>query len=176
MEGDAKGQVGGMEMDQKERERLASESRAWKCQGCGGRSNEDILTEEGGEAGEDKSIEPPVPEDLKFGFRDLMGSSEHGKTANTEREPSQPVDTPAAGQAASSSGTVASEAPINPAETPLQSPYINPVPPQPTIGPPRVSHSIPAATPSNGVPPWVDKAITGLVAALAVMVVKKIVL
>lgn len=177
MEGDAKGQVGGMEMQQNERERLAGESRAWKCQGCGGRSNEDILKEEGSGAGEGKSTEHAVPEELRFGFRDHMGESEDGKTADVEREQSQPEGTPAPGLTASTINLGAPEAPADLQETPLPPPpYTGSVPTQPTIGPIRAPHSIPTATTPNGVPPWVDKAITGLVAALAVMVFKKIVL
>lgn len=184
MEGDAKGQVGGMEMPQKERERMAGESRAWKCHGCGGRSNEDILKEEGGGAGEAKSTEHIVPQELKFGFRDQMGKAEDKENADAESEQSQARSTSAPQLTESASGSAASHAPVDIRGTPLLAPYAAPVPLQPTRTVPapasiRVPQPIPPATAqiqSNGVPAWVDKAITGLVAALAVMVFKKIVL
>ncbi|KAH8599997.1 ubiquitin-conjugating enzyme, partial [Bisporella sp. PMI_857] len=44
MEGDARGQVGGLEMGSAERERLAGESARFVCAVCG-RCNEDILRE-----------------------------------------------------------------------------------------------------------------------------------
>lgn len=184
MEGDAKGQVGGMEMPQKERERLADESRAWKCHGCGERSNEDILKEEGGEAGEGTSTEHAVPEELKLGLRDQMGKVGDKKIADAENEQSQPVAVSAPGVTESASDSAAPQAPGDPAETPLPAPHTAPLSLQPTstvptVAPIRAPQPISTATPraqSNGVPPWVDKAITGLVAALAVMVFKKIVL
>lgn len=173
MEGDAKGQVGGMEMPEKERRRLASESKTWRCQGCGGaRSNEDILREEGGEAGEGNDSEHVVPEELKFGFRDQMAPTGSGDVAKDNgmqaTSTSGPDSLPASASAASS--------------------------PPPTSSPPEAMHptrTVPVASASHapsplliatrqaqsdGVPAWVDKAITGLVAALAVMIIKKILL
>lgn len=184
MEGDAKGQVGGMEMPQKERERLANESRTWRCHGCGGRRNDDILREEGGDAREGQSTEHAVPEELKFGFRDQMGKAEDKKPTGTEQEKSQPqpVQSRSSEWIAPAGTSTAPPAPVDPRTTSLPAPYNGPVPLEPTRTTPAVAatsspQSITAATPqtqSNGVPAWVDKAITGLVAALAVMVFKKI--
>ena len=182
MEGDAKGQVGGMEMPQRERERLANESRPWKCHGCGGRSNEDILREEGGDAAKGKSAEPVVPEELKFGFRDELGNSSTEEAVRSDLEQKKvtaisnfedkstsrasQVTTAHAGITAATSSLASSPSAALPSRRTMQ------------VGPPvRVPQSIPTATiqePYNGVPPWVDKAITGLVAALALMVFKKI--
>jgi hypothetical protein len=39
------GQVGGMEAKTEVRERLARESKGWRCDGCGGRTNSDIMRE-----------------------------------------------------------------------------------------------------------------------------------
>lgn len=170
MEGDAKGQVGGMEMPEKERRRLAGESRTWRCQGCGGRSNQDILKEEGGEGGEGKGSEHVVPEELKFGFRDQMAAAESkdvvrgkGKEA-ISASTTDPV--PASASAASPSPpTMSSTEAIHPTRT------------VPTASPSHLTPPLPTTThqmQSDGVPAWVDKAITALVAALAVMVIKKI--
>lgn len=174
MEGDAKGQVGGMEMPLKERERMAGESRAWKCHGCGGSSNEDILKEEGGDAAKGKQSEPVVPEELKFGFRDQMAKSEGNENAKQATDSAKAVASPA------SMATTPANAP----------PQISMPPPLPITPPPQPTRTVargpstrplqavpPAIQPvqSNGVPKWVDNAITGLVAALILMVFKKIV-
>lgn len=171
MEGDAKGQLGGMDMPEKERKRLAGESRGWRCHGCGGRSNEDILREEGGEAGEGKESEYIVPEELKFGFRDQLGKGNGEKAAQVEDGPSKAVD---ASEAATSAST------LTPPQTSFASSSSTAVQPTRTIPAASLPHApqpMPTTTlpvQSNGVPPWVDKAITGLVAALALMVFKKI--
>lgn len=168
MEGDAKGQVGGMEMPEKERRRLAGESKAWRCQACGGRSNEDILREEGGEAGEGKENDHVVPEELKFGFRDQMAAAESKDVAKDKGM--QVVSTPASASAASPIPSTLSppEAIPSTRTVPVASASHTSVPPLPT--------ATTRQTQSDGVPAWVDKAITGLVAALAVMVIKKILL
>ena len=155
MEGDAKGQVGGMEMPEKERRRLAGESKTWRCQGCGGRSNQDILKEEGAEGGEGKGSKHVIPEELKFGFRDQMAAAE-----------SKVVAVPASASAPSPSPPIMSSTEA-----------IHPTRTVPTASPSHLAPPLPIAPQqmqSDGVPAWVDKAITGLVAALAVMVIKKI--
>ena len=161
MEGDAKGQVGGMEMPQRERERLANESCTWRCHGCGGRSNQDILKEEGGEASKGKQTEPVVPSELKFGFRDQMEKPDSEKAQGEKLE--HPVSvTPSTLDNSQPSST---QMPVQPTRT------------IPASLPIHVPQAIPLAgrqEQSNGVPPWVDKAITGLAAALAIMVFKKI--
>ena len=166
MEGDAKGQVGGMEMPEKERRRLAGESKTWRCQGCGTRTNEDILREEGGEANKGKQNEHVVPEELKFGFRDQMEAADSKGAAKDK-------------------GTQVTASPAT-ASTVLPSPPNLPPPevihPTRTLRGTSTSHVPPPLSAvtrpnqSDGVPPWVDKAITGLVAALAVMIIKKILL
>ena len=170
MEGDAKGQVGGMEMPEKERTRLAGESKAWKCQGCGGRSNEDILREEGGDATEGKVNEHIVPEELKFGFRDQMAAAE-GKDL-TKNAGTQIFSTPTADPSPAGTSTAAPPAPIvSPPEA------IHPTGTNPVSSASRAPPPLPTGTRQtrpDGVPAWVDKAISGLVAALVVMIIKKI--
>ncbi|MCJ1478889.1 hypothetical protein MMC13_007573 [Lambiella insularis] len=76
MAGEAKGQVGGLDMSEAGRLRLAKESRAWKCAGgCGGRTNEEVLRESEeewktiGENGQARK-EEIVPEELRLEYRD----------------------------------------------------------------------------------------------------------
>lgn len=175
MEGDAKGQVGGMEMPEIERSRLARESKAWRCHGCGGRSNEDILREEGGKVDGGKESEHIVPEELKFGFRDEMASAGDKDTGNekgkqpasmstSDPEPTIPITTAVAMQSLPTSSASSASLPMRRLPTASAS-----FAPQPMPDPNRQIQS-------DGVPAWVDKAITGLVAALAVLVIKKILL
>ena len=166
MEGSAKGQVGGMEMNEVERKRLARESRGWKCSGCGGRSNEDILKEEGGDAGEGKA-EQSIPEELKFGFRDQMAE---GKKGEVKEEAATPAATGAAAEstAASAPATIQAAPMNNQPSVPLAAPAVVQVQ-RPMLAPTQ-------RTRPDEVPAWVDKAITGVVAALMVMIIKKIIL
>ena len=84
MKEEAGGQVGGLEMRRQGRERLAAESAGWRCAGCGGRSNEEILREckercEGEERGGKKREEEKVPEELRLGYRDELGGRKEGE-------------------------------------------------------------------------------------------------
>ena len=168
MEGDAKGQVGGMEMPRTERERLADESRWWKCAGCGGRSNEDILKEEGGE-GEEGKPEQMIPEELKFGFRDQMEGKKEEKIDKGKAKEVVSSPVPESGSVVPSTPQRGRRGQIAPATSqsfPAASVTAQTPQPAPT--------TIPLRTRPDGVPAWVDKAITGVVAALAVMLIKKI--
>lgn len=175
MEGDAKGQVGGMDMPVAERERLAEESRGWRCRGCGGRRNEDILREEGGEEGKPGG-KVDVPEELKFGFRDQMEASKEEKV---DKGKGKEVMAEAPGQQVGSQGQ---EGKPQMQERVLQTQQMvaPPVPAAPvprTVQPLRPTPTVPPLqqrTSVDGVPAWVDKAITGVVAALALLIIKKI--
>ncbi|KAL9128928.1 MAG: hypothetical protein Q9217_002482 [Psora testacea] len=167
MEGDAKGQVGGMEMPKAERERLAGESRGWSCAGCGGRSNEDVLKEEGGEGAEtggEGKAEHVIPEELKFGFRDQMDDK---KEWNIDKGKAKEVGLPPAPMSESAATLV---------QTAQAVPVTAQSPPAMTAMPqcPQPMPTTTRRTSPDGVPAWVDKAITGVVAALVLMILKKI--
>lgn len=165
MEGDAKGQVGGMEMGVGERRRLAGESRSWRCRGCGGRSNEGILKEEGG-GGDGTEKEEKVPEELRFGFRDEMGKQGEGKVD----EQSNKTSTEPRG-----STSVGTSTPDSVAPPALPATITQPPPASATAQIQAQIRPIPTRQgPADGVPAWIDKAITGLVAALGLMIIKKI--
>ncbi|KAL8930569.1 MAG: hypothetical protein Q9208_000439 [Pyrenodesmia sp. 3 TL-2023] len=179
MEGSAKGQVGGMDMGEGERKRLAAESRSWKCHGCGGGSNEEILKAEeerckgleGTDGSAKAGAKEEIPNELRFGFRDEMGkdiSAAKGK----EREPIPgdkvaEEDTTATDYRRESvhfAGpedlrSLPSPVPISPSPAPANAPV------QP-VGQPLPTRTTPSPTGSadNGVPGWVDKAIVGIVA------------
>lgn len=167
MEGDARGQVGGMEMPEKERARLAEASKSWKCQSCGGKTNEAILKEASNTIRGEYTSNKEIPKELKFGFRDEMAkekSSELGHaTANAQR-----IST---GQADSSTDDHAM-IPAAPAVKDLASNNT-----QQAVVVPAIHRTTRAQQPlqSRNSPAWLDRAITGLVAALAIMVLKKLV-
>lgn len=175
MEGDAKGQVGGMDMPMTERERLAEESRGWRCRGCGGRRNEDILREEGGEEGK-QGGKVDVPEELKFGFRDQMEASKEEKV---DKGKGKEVMAEAPGQQVGSQGQEGKPQMQERVQHTQQmvAPAVPPAPVPRTVQPLRPTRTVPPLqqrTSVDGVPAWVDKAITGVVAALALLIIKKI--
>lgn len=189
MEGGAKGQVGGMEMGEEERKRLAAESRSWRCQGCGGSTNEEILQEEekrvheseGSNGSAKQAAKEQVPDELRFGFRDEMEkelSQDKGKGKEringdtgddkTESAIDQRRESPHfAGPEDLKS--LPSPVPLSPPPAPMISPA------QPLRQPiPTRTTPVPQISTESGVPGWVDKAIIGVIAGLVVMVVKKI--
>ncbi|KAL8708453.1 MAG: hypothetical protein Q9220_006677 [cf. Caloplaca sp. 1 TL-2023] len=186
MEGGAQGQVGGMEMGEDERKRLAAESRRWKCQGCGKITNEEILIEEGKRVQEIEidgastkaAIKEQVPGELRFGFRDEMGKEQmQDKGKGKEWETANDAEKVLRHERRESKHFAGPEdlkslppsIPISP-------------PPAPTIAPaqplrqpsPTRTTSVPQTSTTNGVPSWIDKAIAGILAGLLVMLVKKI--
>lgn len=188
MEGGAKGQVGGMEMGREERERLAGESRGWRCGACGGRSGEEILREEGvrerekgkggvrlGGGGVGMGVE--VPRELRLGFRDEM-MGERGSTSSSSTSRGQSDDPPSTKNPPQPSTSTSPSTSTN--HPPTTSP---PAHPHPTTTTTSASASTSSASSSSSqprrpssspIPTWIDKAIGALVAGLAVMIVRKI--
>jgi ubiquitin-conjugating enzyme E2 J1 len=83
MDTEAKGQIGGVECDASERRKLAAKSAVFKCGICG-KSNEEILSENGGEGGKDDVV---VPEELRLAYKDEL---EKGKEKAAQSVPSSP--------------------------------------------------------------------------------------
>ena len=195
MEGDAKGQVGGMDLPEQERWRLGEASRLWKCHTCGGRTNESILIEEGGRNGAGETKKTEIPEGLRLGFRDEMiqrdaakvnGGNEH--KISTSKEPERTVASKSGSTAPSdeknSSSSLAnaqastrsvehvtSDARIsatNDAQVSIQAGVAGAVP---TVAPAMGSQRSDRAVNS---PVWVDRAITAVAVSLAIMVIKKL--
>jgi ubiquitin-conjugating enzyme E2 J1 len=85
------GQVGGMEAKAEVRERLARESKGWRCDGCGGRTNNDIMREwweickeRGVKVEEEMSLEE-LPEGMSLEARE-PGSKVEGNQFQTETQ------------------------------------------------------------------------------------------
>jgi hypothetical protein len=114
------GQVGGMEAKKEVRERLARESEGWKCEGCGGRTNNEIMREwweickeRGVKVEEEMSLEA-LPEGLNLEAREPGPKAEDSQPRiETRREP------PQAGSSASLGGEAVQSNLLSPRTQPL---------------------------------------------------------
>ena len=175
MEGGAKGQVGGMEMGEAERRRLAQESRAWKCVGCGGRTNNEILKSQQ-EEGATSSGAGIIPDELKFGYKDEIQAvskvespkqpSEDGPEAliDTQQLPSTDNSRKESSTNSSTSIPIRAQTSHSPAVPPLSQQH-----PLQSLQTVRVRE----AASQDAVPGWVDKAIVGVLATLTVVIIRK---
>ncbi|KAL9599732.1 MAG: hypothetical protein Q9219_003615 [cf. Caloplaca sp. 3 TL-2023] len=187
MEGSSKGQVGGMDMGEGERKRLAAESCGWRCQGCGGTSNEEILkTEEerckemeGDQTSAKEVTKDKVPDELRFGFRDEMGKPE-GSAKGKEKAPLMEGQTDDRSTNILNDRTKDGHSVEHGDPKSSTAPVPSNLAPAPALATARaqsVHQPTPTRNPSpstDGVPTWVDKAIVGVSVGLLVMVVKKI--
>ena len=181
MESGAKGQVGGMEMGEAERRRLAEESKAWKCAGCGGRTNNEILKSQQDDSATSSGA-GIIPDELNFGYKDEMRSinkADSPKPARSEPQASkdspelmvQTQQLPSTDKSEKDSTTTSSVSTSIPAQT---SPSLSvpplfqqrPLQPLQTVG-------VREAASRNAVPGWVDKAIVGVLATLIVVIARK---
>lgn len=152
MDTDARGQLGGMEVAEGVRRRLASESRAWKCAGCG-RGNEELMKEQEELAkAEGSGKDEEVPEQLRLAFREDLGKGAEGKSEEKATDSSNAAPAQNSGQ------------PSSPAVAPS---------PQ-TLAPSRTVPAPPAqiqqrrapVTQQEDIPAWIDKAIVGIIFAI----------
>lgn len=171
METDAKGQLGGLECSDAVRRRMAKESRAWKCSGCG-KSNEDILKECAATAKETDSVakDERVPKELKMGWKDEMGQDKKDDAETAELAEgfvqTAPVTLPIL------DAQSAPYPPARPAQTVPQPTGTASSSTTTTRRPAAVAYR--ARAQPEGVPAWVDKAIAAVVACLSLMVLKVI--
>ncbi|KAI9834286.1 MAG: hypothetical protein M1826_004210 [Phylliscum demangeonii] len=222
---EAHGQLGGLECTEQARARLAVESLAWRCVGCGGRSNREIMgaveaemmmaaargpgqdqddgTRKEG-AGEGAGA-GSVPSELRLAFRDEMAAAAAAASGSgsASASGSAPGEEQIGEQAMPGCGP---STPSAPPSQPLRAGPSNSVPPLP---PPSSSHVPPSAAVSTSratstattlhhpaprpttttnttttnttttthappLPSWIDKAISGIVACLAIMILKKV--
>ena len=181
MEGGSKGQVGGMNMPDGERRRLAEESKKWRCTGCGSGTNQEILDSHKGEGrrlADDSRSREAIPDELRFGFKDEMTKSAK-EVKSPPEEPSSSSVTSSPTLNANSALTTNNEltfAASSQAHNNGQSQFSERRSPpmailtqtQSGITPDRV------ATQHDSVPPWIDKLIVALIAILVIMVIKKL--
>lgn len=167
MDTDAKGQLGGMDASEEVRRRFAGQSRAWRCGGCGGKSNEDIMNEQDEavkDAGEQSKKEEEVPEELRLAYREDLD-----KKGTVEK-----VDGKANANSVSSNvaGSVTTE--TAPSASPTAA--VPNLPQQPAQAQVSAQAQQQRQQPpvDTGVPAWIDKVIYALIAVLAVLILRKL--
>ena len=167
MDTDAKGQLGGMDASEEVRKRLAGQSKAWKCGVCA-KNNETIMWEQeeavkehGGEG--KKEV---VPEELRLAYKeDLVQSSDKSEKAPGGEPNGQPREQ----QTSQSAVAPNNVPPVSTAPTSSQ-----PQPPAPRHQPAQQIRQQQQARQDDGIPPWIDKAIYGVLAALLYLLWRKI--
>lgn len=202
MEGDARGQVGGLEgVSDEIRRQWAGMSRGWCCDVCGGRSNEEVLSEWRGfcvEQGVDVEKEEDVegvPEELRIGIGKKKGDSESKEGENASGSApaddaanaamDRPSDGPPADTAEKSTNISASSEPGSTAvpssttsQTPVSANTLAPASPAPTQ---RQQRPVPTTTSTQPAQvasqdsPWLDRAIFGVLVALVLMILRRFV-
>lgn len=163
MDTDARGQLGGMDASEEVRKRLATASKIWKCSSCG-KSNEAIMREQEElvhEKGGETKVEE-VPEELRLAYReDLSGANGEANKAsdNATMEATEQPRTPNPTTDAQTTATAPTQQPQQPPAPVLQQGQPQPAQQQ---------------RQDEGIPPWIDKAIYGLVAVLFYLIWKKL--
>lgn len=202
MEGDARGQVGGLEgVSDEIRRQWAGMSRGWSCEVCGGRSNEKVLREWRGfcvEQGVDVEKEEDaegVPEELRIGIGKEKGEGEAKDGENgsggapsdgaTNAATDRPSDGPTADATDKSTNTSAPSEPGSsavPLSTTAQAPVSANTPAPVPVSPAATRRQQrPTPTRSSGQPaqvasqdsPWLDRAIFGVLVALILMILRR---
>lgn len=197
MDTDAKGQVGGIDSTEAARRKMAGESGAYRCAACGGRSNAEIMREReelAREAEGEKQEEEQVPEELRLAYREDLakedGESEKAQASSSggaAAAAAETGDNDAPTSAATPPRTTepAAEAPPTQSPTTTTTTAAAPAPRPAAPGAPAVpapTRTVPAVAPAlrqqqrpldDGVPAWIDKAIYGVLGALAFMILRK---
>lgn len=187
METDPKGQLGGLDTSEAVRKQLATQSRAWKCSGCGGRRNEEIIREceeaakaaadaEGEGESSSKTQEVEVPAELKLGFRDEMEKNAAAAAATAALNSDQAAaDAESAELAEGFVQTVPREdlsaGAARPGQTVPQPTRTVPLP-TPTQHAPLAQMQRRQTGGAGGVPRWIDRVIAALVVCLVGMILK----
>ncbi|KAL4994323.1 ubiquitin-conjugating enzyme/RWD-like protein [Aspergillus recurvatus] len=201
MEGDAKGQVGGLEgVSDDVRRQWAGTSRGWRCEVCG-KSNEEVLREWRGhcvEKGVDVEKEEEVegvPEGLRIGVgkkekNDGTGATKDKNETEKLKSDSTSEDVFAMGadeksmsnsmrtsppdrQGSGSSAIPSSTTTDAPAQAPNPASTSQVVTQRPRPSPTRPS--VQAAPVASQDSPWLDRAIFGVLVALILMVLRRFV-
>ncbi|KAI2983786.1 hypothetical protein CBS147344_7514 [Aspergillus niger] len=181
MDGDAKGQVGGLDVGEEVRRAYARSSRGWRCEGCEGsslRGNEEVMREWWGvcrEAG-------VRVEGEDFGGEFGVDEQEDEKKVVEEEEEEEEGVDEAAAAGADAAVTAATDTPRVQQEPPSQ-PQPQPQPQQQLQQhtPPATRPSVPATPASASAPattsqdtPWLDRAIVGVIIALVAMILRRL--
>ncbi|EFR04796.1 hypothetical protein MGYG_07803 [Nannizzia gypsea CBS 118893] len=202
MDGEPKGQVGGLDASSEARKDWAKQSRDWVCPSCAeGKTNaevlaewQDICREKGvdveneGTPGEQQDGADTVPEGLKLGYRDELekGSkpgSEQAQTPTQEPMPPQsdddtkeiPRSVASALENLTPTANTTTETPRR-AEVPAASSQsATDIRPQVPLAPRQDRTQVSVRnTPGQDEGPWLDRAIIGVICALAFVILRKV--
>ncbi|GLA95103.1 hypothetical protein AtubIFM61612_009558 [Aspergillus tubingensis] len=181
MDGDAKGQVGGLDVADEVRRRYARESRTWRCDGCEGskgRGNEVVMREWWGVCRE---------RGVGVEGEDFGGVESEGKERREEgmeegkKDGDVDVDVDETAPAGADAGVDTSQIPQaevqaqaqaqQPQQQQLQHtpPATRPAPPVPAA---PAAAAAAAATSQDT--PWLDRAIIGVIIALVAMILRRL--
>ncbi|KAK8209572.1 ubiquitin-conjugating enzyme/RWD-like protein [Phyllosticta capitalensis] len=180
MDTDAKGQVGGIDSTESARKKLASESVGWRCGVCG-KSNDEIM--KGREIVEEENRKAEeVPEELRLAYKDELGEKGKEKSEASASNSGAPQNSGTQREQQATPQPQPSDSTIKPR---LNTTTSAPQPAQPAaLRPaPAPTRTIPAAPLrqqqqqqqplDDGIPGWIDKAIYGVVTALAFLILRK---
>ncbi|KAJ4376317.1 hypothetical protein N0V83_001600 [Neocucurbitaria cava] len=168
MDTDAKGQLGGIECSKDARERLAKESGAWRCAGCG-KSNTDIMKEREElvneiEAKEGRRKEEEIPDELRLAYRDELGKKEDAADKGKASAAVPPGMTPAPAPSSTAASTAAGATSGSNTATTVRPTRTTQAPPMQQLAQRSPDRSL----------AWIDTCIYGVIAALLFMLLKKL--
>lgn len=178
MDGDAKGQLGGLDATDEVRRMWAERSRSWSCDCMEGKTNEQFLGEwrdaclEKGISVDEEGRET-VPEELRMSYKkqseekkEPVSSEETPEPRSPEPVPVPPQDTPPAEQSETPQPAQA----ITPQPAPTRTTTTT------TTTTATTTTTTTAQTHANPSPqdnPWLDRAIVGVVIALIFMIMRR---
>lgn len=163
MDAEANGQVGGLDVSEEGRREYARRSRGWVCDVCG-ESNESVMRGWGEECRERGKGEVDTDE----------GEKEGEAKSNKEGGEEEPVELPATPTPAATSTTSAPTPPDPPIpDTPVAPPVQQIHRPTGSVAGAAAPSRPARGQSSDG--PWLDRAIIGVLVALVVMILRRIV-
>ncbi|KAH8696729.1 ubiquitin-conjugating enzyme/RWD-like protein [Talaromyces proteolyticus] len=185
MDGDAKGQLGGLDATDDVRRMWAEKSRSWKCDCMEGRTNEQVLNDwrelclQKGISVDEEGRET-VPAELNLSYKKSSGQEEkdtqegsdslgQSETIATVSQKSQ--TSPAQNRAPQNSPTSHPQPQPQPAQSEAPRPTLNISPSPSTTAPTVRTNTQPSASHDN---PWLDRAIIGVLIALVFMIMRRI--
>ncbi|RAH53407.1 UBC-like protein [Aspergillus piperis CBS 112811] len=172
MDGDAKGQVGGLDVADEVRRRYARESRAWRCDGCEGskgRGNEVVMREWWGVCRERGGVVE--------GEEDFEGEEDKSEGKDGDEAAAADAGISAGVDAGADSTSQIAQAEVQPQQPQQQQqlqqhtpPATRPLPPVPAAAPAAAA----AAAATSQDTPWLDRAIIGVIIALVAMILRRL--
>lgn len=166
MDTEAQGQLGGIECSKDARVRMAKESGAWTCVGCG-KSNADIMKEREAllaETEDSTHNDDQVPEELRLAYRDELAGKGSRSDSNADKGKGNATESPSQSASSSTPSIVQPES----ESAPRIPPAVANLPP-----PTRQAQHMVRRSPDRSIV-WIDTCIYGVAVALLFMLVKKL--